>query len=619
MSDQQQRAPGSGGAEPNGRAQPTEIESKDPDLPDSSPETPSPETKSADAVSAPDKTGHEKPSETAKPVAAPSNGGAPSPETGGDERAPKAGPASTTTDVKPAEAETPQDEALKTKAPEPARVVPEPAKAEEQKLPEARAPESKSPEPQKAELESLKEVKQPPKDKAPEQQKAAAEPLKEVEQKAPEEKTPKKAKKSKPDPAKIAEKKVPEDKATVVKAPEPEPVQPAPPPKEAAAVDGATPDKQKDEKKTADRTPSDDDEEEAATGYKINDPQELARNMIRLFEEGSRLFSTLSEKTEANPSGPYTAVSEMGEASKVLGAVATQWLREPGKLVEAQGKLASAYVDLWGRSVRRFLGEEDVEPAAKPDPTDARFRDPDWSASPYFDFWKQAYLLTAQWADEMVDKTEGLDPKTKHRAEFYLHQIESALSPSNFVFFNPEVVRETLGSNGENLVQGLKHLSEDLQQSDDVLRISQTDLDAFEVGENLAITPGKVVFQNDIIQLIQYTPTTKKVHATPLLIVPPWINKFYILDLVPKKSFIKWVVEQGFTLFVISWVNPDKRLAEKTFEDYMHEGILAATDAACEATGEKQVNTLGYCVGGTLLATALAWMAAKGDERIKSA
>jgi polyhydroxyalkanoate synthase len=351
--------------------------------------------------------------------------------------------------------------------------------------------------------------------------------------------------------------------------------------------------------------------------YQLNEPGELARNMARLLEEGSKVVSSMADRKNGQ-SGPYSTSSEAGEAAKVLGTVAKQWMNEPAKLVGAQGRLLQGYADLWSRSARRFLGE-DVEPVAKPEPGDARFKDPDWNEVQFFDFWKQAYLLTTQWAEEMVEDTEGLDDNTRRKAEFYVNQIASALSPSNFALTNPEVVRETLASNGENLVKGMTHLADDLSQSSDLLRIRQTDLNAFEVGRNLAMTPGKVVFQNEILQLIQYTPSTETVYEVPLLIAPPWINKFYILDLVPEKSFIAWAVAQGFTVFVISWVNPDGKLANKTFEQYMTDGLLAAVGAVQDATGQKKINALGYCVGGTLLGTTLAYMAAKGDDRIASA
>ena len=344
----------------------------------------------------------------------------------------------------------------------------------------------------------------------------------------------------------------------------------------------------------------------------------LARNMVRLFDQGAKAASTLAERSQPNGQGPYSMAAEVGEAAKSLGEIARHWATDPAKLAAAQSVLFKSYADLWGRSVRRFLGE-DVEPVVEPEPGDNRFKDPDWSNTQIFDFWKQAYLITSRWAEDLTRNTEGIDEKTRKKALFYLNQMLAALSPSNFPLTNPEVVRTTLQTNAENLVQGMSHFVHDLEHSKDLLRISQTDLSAFEIGRNLAVTPGKVVFQNDLIQLIQYAPATEEVYERPLLIVPPWINKYYILDLVPQKSFVKWAVEQGFTVFLVSWVNPDARLSQKTFEDYMHEGILAAIDAVIRQTGSPKINALGYCVGGTLLAATLAYMAAKKDNRVVSA
>jgi polyhydroxyalkanoate synthase subunit PhaC len=344
----------------------------------------------------------------------------------------------------------------------------------------------------------------------------------------------------------------------------------------------------------------------------------LARNMVRLFDQGAKAASTLAERSSANGNGSYSMSAEITEAAKSLGEVARHWVADPSKLVAAQGELFRSYADLWDRSVRRFLGEK-VEPVVEPEPGDNRFKDPDWSNTQFFDFWKQAYLITSRWAEDLTRNTEGIDDKTRKKALFYLNQMLAAFSPSNFPLTNPEVVRTTLQTNAANLVQGMAHFVQDLEQSKDLLRISQTDLSAFEIGRNLAVTPGKVIFQNDLIQLIQYAPMTEEVYERPLLIVPPWINKFYILDLVPEKSFVKWAVEQGFTVFLVSWVNPDARLAQRTFEDYMRDGILAAIDAVIRQTGSAKINALGYCVGGTLLATALAYMAAKGDHRVASA
>jgi polyhydroxyalkanoate synthase len=349
-----------------------------------------------------------------------------------------------------------------------------------------------------------------------------------------------------------------------------------------------------------------------------NQMEVFARNMVRLFDQGTKAFSALAERTSSNGQGPYSIASEAGEAAKSLGEIARHWVAEPAKFATAQSELLASYADLWGRSVRRFLGEE-VEPVVTPEPGDNRFKDPDWSNGQVFDFWKQAYLITSRWAEDLTRNTSGVDDKTRKKALFYLNQMLSAMSPSNFPLTNPEVIRTTLATNAENLVQGMTHFVEDLGQSKDLLRISQTDLSAFEIGRNLAVTPGKVVFQNDLIQLIQYAPTTEEVYERPLLVVPPWINKYYILDLVPEKSFVKWAVEQGFTVFLVSWVNPDIKLAQKTFEDYMREGIFAAVEAVIRQSGSPKINALGYCVGGTLLASALAYMAAKDDNRIGSA
>jgi polyhydroxyalkanoate synthase len=355
-----------------------------------------------------------------------------------------------------------------------------------------------------------------------------------------------------------------------------------------------------------------------AENLHANQLEALAKNMVRLFDQGTKAFTALAERSSANGQGPYSMVAEAGEAAKSLGEIARHWVTEPSKFAAAQGELMRSYADLWGRSVRRFLGEK-VEPVVVPEPGDNRFKDPDWSEGQYFDFWKQAYLITSRWAEDLTRKTEGVDERTRKRALFYLNQMLAALSPSNFALTNPEVIRTTLATNAENLVQGMTHFVQDLEQSKDLLRISQTDLAAFEIGRNLAVTPGKVIFQNDLIQLIQYAPATEEVYERPLLVVPPWINKYYILDLTPEKSFVKWAVDQGFTVFLVSWVNPDAKLAQKTFDDYMHEGILAAVDAVIRQTGSKTINALGYCVGGTLLASTLAYMAAKGDDRIASA
>jgi polyhydroxyalkanoate synthase len=348
----------------------------------------------------------------------------------------------------------------------------------------------------------------------------------------------------------------------------------------------------------------------------LESPEQFATNLLRAFEVGGQIMSRLMDDKEKRQ-GAISVAEGIAESGKLFGPIAQYWLNDPQALAAAQHKLSQDLIELWGRTYKRFLGQE-VAPLVQPTPGDSRFQDREWKENPFFDFLKQAYLLTSKWAEEMVEKA-SVDQHTKHRAEFYLNQIVSAMSPSNFPFTNPEVIRATLSSNAQNLARGMTQLLQDLQQSGELLRIRQTDMSAFEVGKNLAITPGKVVFQNDVMQLIQYSPSTQTVYEIPLLIVPPWINKYYILDLTPQKSFIKWLVDQGFTVFVVSWVNPDEKLASKTFEDYMREGIFEAVDAALGITAAPQTNALGYCVGGTLLASALAYMAATDDTRVRSA
>jgi poly[(R)-3-hydroxyalkanoate] polymerase subunit PhaC len=345
------------------------------------------------------------------------------------------------------------------------------------------------------------------------------------------------------------------------------------------------------------------------------DWEALARNVARIVEEGGKAMAAyLKPREEGQVDDQYAEVTDV---VKTLGQVADYWMRDPQRALELQSSLGKAYLDLWANAVKRMAGET-VEPVAAPDPRDKRFADPEWSSNQFFDFLKQGYLLTVQWANRLVKDAEGLDPHTLQKADFYVRQIANAVAPSNFVLTNPELLRETLSSNAENLVRGMHMLAEDIEAGHGELRIRQSDAKKFEVGRNLALTPGKVIYENELMQLIQYAPTTATVLKRPLMIVPPWINKFYILDLTPEKSFIRWCVAQGITVFVISWVNPDTHLAKKGFEDYMRQGPLAALDVIEKVTGERQVNTIGYCVGGTLLATTLAYMASTRDDRIAS-
>ncbi|TMJ23039.1 MAG: class I poly(R)-hydroxyalkanoic acid synthase [Alphaproteobacteria bacterium] len=347
------------------------------------------------------------------------------------------------------------------------------------------------------------------------------------------------------------------------------------------------------------------------------DPEAFAMNIAKAMENSGRALAAYLkplEKGELQDKPP----SEIAEVIKTFSAVAEYWLTDNMRASDMQTRIAKDYLDLWGSSVRRLAGE-DVRPAIEPSPRDRRFKDPEWKSNQFFDFVMQLYLLTTRWAQDLVRDAEGVDPHTRKKAEFYVQQITNAIAPSNFVFTNPEVLRETLASNGNNLVRGMTMLAEDIEAGHGTLRIRQSDPANLVVGVNMATTPGKVIYQNDLMQLIQYEPTTENVLRTPLLIVPPWINKYYILDLRPEKSFIKWCVDQGITVFVISWVNPDRELGKKTFEDYMKQGPLTAMDVIEKVTGEMKVHTAGYCVGGTLLATTLAWLAEKRRVRVTSA
>ncbi|WP_442880605.1 PHA/PHB synthase family protein [Bosea sp. (in: a-proteobacteria)] len=343
----------------------------------------------------------------------------------------------------------------------------------------------------------------------------------------------------------------------------------------------------------------------------------MAQNMGRLVEEAGKVTAAYLKPIERGEA-KTGAADEASEMVKVLGRVAERWVSDPQKILEAQASLTSDFLSLWSATLKRLSGEP-AAPVIEPEKRDARFADPEWESHPVFDFVKQAYLLSSRWAESMVDQADDLDAHTREKARFYVKQIAGALSPSNFVMTNPELLRETMAQNGENLVRGMKMLAEDVEAGGGELKIRQSDNRAFEVGVNIATTPGKVIYRNDIIELIQYAPSTEKVLKRPLLIVPPWINKFYVLDLNPEKSFIRWCVAQGLSVFCISWVNPDHRHALKDFESYMREGIFAALEAIEQATGEKQVSAIGYCVGGTLLGVTLAYMAAAQDKRIASA
>ncbi|HEY7268392.1 MAG TPA: class I poly(R)-hydroxyalkanoic acid synthase [Dehalococcoidia bacterium] len=350
------------------------------------------------------------------------------------------------------------------------------------------------------------------------------------------------------------------------------------------------------------------DEQTSAPQFFPKDAAEFSQNLAKVMAQSQKALAELMARQAQSPAPDPTSIASP------FAEITLRMLSNPQQALEAQMRLWQNYTEAW-QSLASPAKPAEGKDAPKPR-RDKRFADPAWDEQPVFNILKESYLRASDWLQSEIRQIEGVDEATRQKVEFYTRQFIEAVSPSNFVLTNPQVLRETFETNGENLVKGVDNLLADLEASKGELMVKMTDTDAFEVGKNIAVTPGKVVFQNDIIQLIQYDPTTETVFKKPLLIVPPWINKFYILDLRPENSFIRWSVEQGYTVFVISWVNPDEKLAEKTFEDYVFEGPLAAVDAIEKATGEREVSAIGYCIGGTLMAAALAYLAAVNDTRI---
>jgi len=347
----------------------------------------------------------------------------------------------------------------------------------------------------------------------------------------------------------------------------------------------------------------------------LPDPQEMAKTYAQVAQRASSLISEHVQRQLKK--GVSTPSDELGIAQAFMDMMA-KLLSNPYKLAQSQMNLVWDYFSLWQHSMLRAVGMH-PDPIVSPEKADKRFKDEQWEEHFLFDFIKQSYLISARHVHDTVSGVEGLDDTTQNKVNFFTRQYIDALSPSNFAMTNPEVFRETVNSQGQNLIKGLNNLLRDMEDGSGQLRVKMTDTSAFELGKNVATTPGKVVFQTEMMQLLQYTPSTETTLKRPLLIVPPWINKFYILDLREKNSYIKWAVDQGHTVFVISWVNPDEHLAAKSFDAYLLEGIIAALDAIEKQTGEKEVNAVGYCLGGTLLATTLAYLAAKKQKRIASA
>jgi polyhydroxyalkanoate synthase len=304
--------------------------------------------------------------------------------------------------------------------------------------------------------------------------------------------------------------------------------------------------------------------------------------------------------------------------SKAFQEMMTKAWENPAEIVKEQMEYWKNMNELWQRSASRFFLDKPAEPVVTPAPDDRRFKDEAWAENVVFDCIKQCYLLTARHLQSVVSRVDGLDAHTSRKVQFYTRQFIDAMSPANFAATNPEVLKATIDSRGENLLKGMSHMLDDLERNKGRFNVKMTNLEAFRLGENIAAAPGKVIFQNEMMQLLQYTPATETVRQRPLLIVPPWINRYYILDLQPKNSFLKWAVDQGHTVFVVSWVNPDESYSDKTFDEYLLKGPIAALDAIEQATGEKKVNAIGYCIGGTLMGLTLAYMAAKRDSRIAS-
>jgi polyhydroxyalkanoate synthase len=348
--------------------------------------------------------------------------------------------------------------------------------------------------------------------------------------------------------------------------------------------------------------------------FKMPDPAEMGRSMADIAERSQRIVGEWLKRQASEGAGssdPFNIGNAFLEMTRKLMA-------NPAHMMQAQMGFWQDYMSLWQNTTRRMMGLES-QPVIQADPKDRRFKDDSWKEHDIFDFIKQTYLLSARYVQDVVTHVDGLEPATAQKVDFYSRQFIDAMSPSNFLMTNPEVLRKTAETGGENLIKGLNNLLADLERGKGKLRIKMTDTEAFRIGENIAVTPGKVVFQNDLMQLIQYDPTTETVLKRPLLVIPPWINKFYILDLRPKNSFVRWATGQGHTVFIVSWVNPDEHLSEKGFDDYMREGVLDALGAIEAATGEIEVNAIGYCLGGTLLSSTLSWMAAHNDDRIKTA
>ncbi|MFC5343778.1 class I poly(R)-hydroxyalkanoic acid synthase [Brevundimonas staleyi] len=344
------------------------------------------------------------------------------------------------------------------------------------------------------------------------------------------------------------------------------------------------------------------------------DQREMLETLsLNLAKAAMTAQSAIAEAALSQADRPAALSPDPFNVGPAMNSVMTSLANRPDKLFAAQADLFNRYMDLWASSTRRAAGEEAPAPSR-----DKRFKDPAWSENPMFDIMRQSYLVTSDWMNGLVSSVEDVDPRTKRRAEFFTKLLTDAFSPSNFLASNPAALKAMAETNGESLVKGMQNFAADLERGMGKLKISQADYGKFVVGENVATAPGQVVWRDELFELIQFDPATEKQHAIPLLIFPPWINKFYIMDLQPENSLIRWLSAQGFTVFVCSWVNPDKDKAGFGFDEYLEKGIYRAVEKTLEQTGSKTLNTVGYCIGGTLMGAALAHMAEKKDTRVGS-
>lgn len=349
--------------------------------------------------------------------------------------------------------------------------------------------------------------------------------------------------------------------------------------------------------------------------------RQLEALSLNLAKAAMTAQSAIAEAALSQADRPAALSPDPFNVAPAMTSVMTSLAARPEKLFQAQADLFGRYMDLWTTTARRAMGDADDGAADAPAPPrpDKRFKDPAWSENPMFDVMRQSYLVTADWMNGLISSVEDVEPRVKRRAEFFTRLLTDAFSPSNFLASNPAALKAMAETNGESLVQGMQNFAADLERGNGKLKISQADYDRFRVGENVATAPGQVVWRDDLFELIQYDAATETQHAIPLLIFPPWINKFYIMDLQPANSLIRWLSAQGFTVFVCSWVNPDRDKAGYGFDDYLEKGVDRAVAKVLEQSGQDRLNAVGYCIGGTLLGAALAHMAARKDDRVASA